>query len=269
MSRTSKNNPKLKNFLLSPSYLSEEDLEIYIAAEIDEMTKYFTQTLKKYQKEDDRWKRIGDGNSKESFEQYFTATSDDLLGKLISRKGETKTDGGKSNEVNALKTKMDLYEMQYQTFTKEIEKQPKGVFKLKEKSNLKKKLKDLETTYSALTKTLRKKLQQLKIGLKETDSQVDTKNAENSEINDYFNQKNAVVDVIPTTATKINIVLEQINATDEEIESLKVIKCEMDKYLQNLKCKLRNSVDPYSSNKTVPVKVVEDILSQIERYCCV
>lgn len=263
MSKTSKNNPKLKNFLLSPSYLSEEDLEIYIAAEIEEMTKYFTQTVKKYQKDDDRSKRIGDACPKGTFGQFSSQTSDDLLGKLNSCDSETKMGGGKSNEISALKTKMDLHGMQYQTFMKEIEKQPKGVFKIKDKANLKKKLKEMESTYSTLIKTLRKKLQQLECSI-----QVDTESVENNGINAFLNPKNAVVLVIPTTATKINIVLEQISAVDGDIENLKTIKCDNDKYLLNLKCSLRNSVDPYRSSKKISFKAVEETLSQIERYYC-
>lgn len=276
----SKRIPKLKNFLLLPSYLSEEDLEIYIATEIDEMTKYFTQVLKKYQKENDRSKGNTSSEIFGKFEQFINPTpADDLLEKLSS---VTDVKGGKvvTNKISALKTKMDLYEMQYHTFMKEIEKQPKGIFKIKEKVNLKKKVKELENIYSTLIKTLKKKMQQMVSGVKERPSvQVDTvieivnqHSSENGINNVLFNMKNTAVDIIPTTAAKISTVLEQINAANEDVENLRKIKRDNDKYLQNLKCSLKSRVDPYmkkfqnSDCKQISFDTAERIMSQIERY---
>lgn len=254
--KPNKRNPKLKNFLMSPSCLSEEDLEIYIAAEIEEMTKYFTQTLKKYQKGNVRLKSTTDSGD------YEELSNAKLLEKLYSRKDGKFT----TNEVNALKTKMDLYEMQYETFMKEIEKQPKGTFKIKDKVNLKKKLKDLESIYSSLVKTLQKKLQLSKNCV---DKDEDTCIKVDTEIHAFFNLKDATIEVSPTTAAKINIVLEQINAVEVDTGILNVIKSEMDKFLQNLKCDLKSQVDPYNHipNFSVSFKTVEETLSQIERYC--
>lgn len=247
--KMSASHSKQKSILLSPSYLSEEDLETYIATEIDEMTKHFIYTLKPYQK-----------GSKITADDYANVRSENLLDKQKFKMSAVAfPENGSLGQ--ALRTKIDLVEMQYQTFMKEIEKQPKGVFKLKEKNCLKKKIKELETTYSVLIKTLKKKLQQVEIG--HPSVKVDQHYTDKSRF--LLKQKTAVTIDIPTIAAKINIVLEQ---TNEGLNNLRRIKCDIDKYFQNLKCGIKKRVDPYNKNsdKQMSLEAAEKIMSQIELY---
>lgn len=208
---------KYTNLHLLPSYLGEEDLEIYIATEIDEMIKHFSRTLKSYQ------------------------MKNNCL-------------------INDLKMKIELIEMQYQAFMKEIAKQPNGVFQLKEKTSLVKKLKELESAYLILLKALKKKLEQT-----ERDQKSAAANTKKRQFD--LNQKNVVtVDIIPTITTKINNILEQIN---EDINGLNGVKCENDKRLQKLKINIKNRIDPYKknsdANNNLTMESAEKIFSEIER----
>lgn len=281
LNRQFSNTPKHKRALLSPSYLSEEDLESYIATEIEEMKKYFAKGLKKCQTEGNRHlQSITDKETLKKSENVIDAKSNAMLEKLKTVKAKVvSSDCSKdvTNEIRALRTKIELTEAQYHTFMKEIEKQPKGVFKVKERVSLKKKLKELESTYSTFMKTLRKQLQQSEGGSKEDDAKVDTiEKIMNHQIENGNNlhQKNAVLDVIPITAAKINTVLEQMNAVNEDIKNLGRIKIETDRYLQNLKCTLKDRINPYnkkwqksgSDRKQMSLETAGKIMSQIELY---
>lgn len=280
MNELPKKATKHKRTLLSPSCLSEEDLESYIATEIEEMKKYFAKGLKKCQTEGSRHlKTITDKEAFKKSEKYLDAKTNAMLEKLKTAKEKVvSSECGKAvtNEIRALRTKIELTEAQYHTFIKEIEKQPSGVFKVKEKINLKKKLKELENTYSTLMKTLRKQLQQMEGG-SNNDAQVDNiEKIMNEQIANgiTLHQNNSVVDVIPITAAKISTVLEQMNAVNEDIQNLGRIKCETDRYLQNLKCTLKDRINPYnkkcqkvgSEEKQMSFETAGKIMSQIELY---
>lgn len=257
-----KNLGKQKYFFLSPSNLSEEDLELYIAGEIEEMKKYFSKALDICQK----------GIS--HCGKFLEANSSNMLEKVVT------SEVFFTNEMRALRTKIELTEAQYHTFVKEIEKQSKGTLKIKEKPNLKKKMKELETVYTNLMKTLRKQLQNMDFGTKQGDVavKVDASCVQQNEngISVALDQNNTVMDIIPITAAKINTVLEQMNAVNEDIDNLRRIKNETDKYLQNLKCTLKNRINPYNKGlcqngesdelQKMSVETAGRIMSQIERY---
>lgn len=269
-------------FVLSPSCLTEEDLETYIASEIEEMKKHFSQTLQRCQKYGSNYFNSKNCKDDSATHEDMAIDENKLVTESLKSLQEKLSDTEKnvSNEVNAVKRHIVLVEAQFQSFNKELEKQTRRVFKIKEKAVLKKKMKELENIYASLMQVLNKKLHLAEKRSRDDASlKVDSYTKIANEMfgsgvnnlrlkNNYFNS-----DVIPITATKINIVLEQMREVNGEIANLRNVKRETDKYLQNLKHALKASVSPYnlsnnefrSDEKQMSIGTAEKIQSQIER----